>query len=119
MPRSVSLKRRRRRRPCWPPSRCGPKTRANGRRKPNFNLRRTRVSSIAIVFGVLLSILGVVVYGLAEVKSITALIPTFFGIALILLGLLARKEAMRMHAMHVAALLGLFGFFGGTFMGVR
>ncbi len=74
---------------------------------------------IAILFGVLLSILGVVIFGLAEVKSPTALIPTFFGVALILLGLLARIEKARMHAMHLAALVGLLGLGGGIWKGIQ
>lgn len=66
---------------------------------------------IAIVFGVLLGALGVGLYAAAEVKSITALIPSFFGIALLLLGQIARSggEKARMHTMHIAALLGLVG----------
>lgn len=64
---------------------------------------------IAILFGLALSILGGVLYALAEVRSVTALIPTFFGVALIVLGLLARIDKARMHVMHLAALLGLIG----------
>ena len=64
---------------------------------------------IAIVFGVLLCALGATLYALAESKSVTALIPAFFGIALIVLGVLALNEKYRMHAMHGAALLGLVG----------
>ena len=77
------------------------------------------MAPLAVSFGVLLSLLGGILYAMAEVKSVTALIPSFIGIALILLGLLARKENMRMHAMHLAALIGLVGFAGGAFMGIR
>ena len=66
---------------------------------------------IAMVFGGLLVILGLVLFGMAEVKSMTALIPSVFGLALIGLGLVARLGGKaRMHAMHVAALIGLVGF---------
>jgi len=45
-------------------------------------------------------------------KSITAMIPSFIGIALILLVLLAeRKPNARKHIMHLAVLIGLLGFF--------
>ena len=66
---------------------------------------------IAMVFGILLSVLGVVLFAIAEPghHSVTALIPTFFGVALIILGIVARQEKARMHAMHGAALLGLIG----------
>ncbi|MAN37610.1 MAG: hypothetical protein CMI21_08365 [Opitutae bacterium] len=45
-------------------------------------------------------------------KSVTAMIPAFIGIALILLVLLAeRKPNARKHIMHLAVLIGLLGFF--------
>ncbi len=70
---------------------------------------------IAILFGVLLTILGGGFYGYLAATSedkvsITALIPAFFGIPLIICGVLAAQEKLRMHVMHVAALLGLIGF---------
>lgn len=67
------------------------------------------------LFGALLTVLGVVLYALATPneetgrKSITALIPAFWGLALVVLGQLAEKEKWRMHAMHGAALLGVLG----------
>lgn len=67
------------------------------------------MAPLSILFGLLLSLLGVLLYTMSESKSPTALIPAFFGIALIVLGFLAFKEKMRKHAMHAAALLGLFG----------
>src|SRR5438552_2729759 len=70
----------------------------------NF-FRSVFVGPIAIVFGVLLSVLGVAFYFGTASASITPLIPTFFGIALILLGVAAFSEKARMHAMHGAALL--------------
>jgi hypothetical protein len=76
------------------------------------------VTPIAIAFGLLLSVLGVVVFALAEVKSPTALFPAYFGAALIILGLVARNDKARMHAMHFAALLGLVGLIGGIVMGI-
>ena len=67
------------------------------------------MAALSILFGLLLSLLGVLLYTMAESKSITALIPAFFGVALIVLGFLAFKENRRKHAMHGAALLGLIG----------
>jgi hypothetical protein len=77
-----------------------------------------RMAPIAMSFGFLLTILGIVLISLADTKSLTALIPSYVGIALILLGMLARSEKLRMHAMHVAALLGLVGLIGGLVMGI-
>jgi uncharacterized membrane protein len=76
------------------------------------------VAPIAIAFGVLLSILGCVIFALAEVKSPTALFPAYFGVALIILGVIARNEKARKHAMHLAAMLGLVGLVGGVVMGI-
>src|SRR4051812_39760745 len=69
------------------------------------------MAPIAIVFGGLLTLLGggfFVALGLVFSRA-TALIPPGFGVILIGLGLIARSERWRMHAMHVAALLGLAG----------
>ncbi len=68
------------------------------------------MAPIAIGFGVLLALLGAVMYIYTGMLQITALIPAFFGIPLIGLGVLARNDKFRMHAMHGAALLGLVGF---------
>lgn len=65
-----------------------------------------------IVFGLLLTALGLVGYLSAGAASVTALIPAFFGIVLLALGFLARAEALRKHAMHAAAVVALLGFAG-------
>src|SRR5262245_26305998 len=75
------------------------------------------MSSIAIVVGLVLTIYGAYSYSTAVEKSPTALIPAFFGIAFIGLGVLAMREKLRKHAMHLAALLGVIGFLGGAVMG--
>jgi multisubunit Na+/H+ antiporter MnhG subunit len=75
------------------------------------------VGPIAIGFGVALTILGIVLYRTSEPEhqSLTALIPSVFGLALVLCGQIARgtSEKARMHAMHVAAMIGLIGLIGG------
>jgi hypothetical protein len=77
------------------------------------------VPLIAIVFGVLLTALGVGLYVTSELdpKPLTALIPCAFGLVLVLLGQIARgSDKARMHAMHAAAMVGLIGFIGGVVM---
>jgi len=76
------------------------------------------MAPIAIVFGLILIVLGVGGY-LATMTSFTALIPAVLGLILLGLGMLARQEKMRMHAMHGAALIGLIGLLGGAAMIVR
>jgi hypothetical protein len=73
---------------------------------------------LTIVFGIVLVILGVVGYFASGGASVTALIPAFFGLPLLLLGFLARQENLRKHAMHAAVLVGLVGFLGAAFMAI-
>ena len=65
---------------------------------------------VSIGFGLFLIVVGLVGYFAAETQSPTALIPAGFGVLLIVLGFLARKESLRKHVMHAAALIGLIGF---------
>ncbi len=69
------------------------------------------MADTSIIFGALLAILGAYGYFGAEAdkRSLTALIPAGFGLVLILLGALARREALRKHAMHAAAAVALIG----------
>ena len=75
-----------------------------------------------MVYGGLLILLGVVGYfGLGR-ESVTALIPAFFGVPVMVLGLLAAKESLHRHVMHGAAALGVVGLLGtvsGLVKGVR
>ena len=66
----------------------------------------------AVIFGILLFLLGIVGYFNTGRASLTALIPSVFGLLLLISGLVARTERLRPHAMHAAALLGLIGLAG-------
>jgi ABC-type transport system involved in multi-copper enzyme maturation permease subunit len=79
----------------------------------------TGMSSTTMIFGVLLMLLGGAGYYLTGAASPTALIPTWFGLPLVALGYLSRSEAMRKHAMHAAATIGLVGCAGALFSLVR
>ena len=79
----------------------------------------TSMASTTIVFGVLLTLLGIGGYVLAGGVSPTALIPAFFGLPLVVLGFLARSESIRKHAMHAAAALALVGWAGAVFSLMR
>ena len=61
------------------------------------------------LFGLLLIVLGVASYVTTGRSSITAMIPAFFGAALVICALIARQESARKHAMHAAVALGLIG----------
>ena len=66
--------------------------------------------AITILFGVLLNVVGLIGFFATGAAHPTALIPCALGIVLLICGLLARNEKIRMHVMHVAVLIGLLGF---------
>jgi len=70
---------------------------------------------VSIVFGFLLSVLGLYGYfGMGRV-SITALIPLFIGVPIIILGLLAFNEKRIKDSMHAASVLVLLGLIGSVY----
>lgn len=71
----------------------------------------------AIVTGAVLVLLGVGFYAGVPPHSITALIPAFLGVLIAILGVVARNEKARRHAMHGAMLFGVIGILG-SLMGV-
>ena len=68
------------------------------------------MAKLTVVFGLLLIGNGIWGYTASESASVTALIPAFVGIALLLcaIGSIV-KPTLNMHLMHIAALLGLLG----------
>ncbi len=72
------------------------------------------MSSLAIWIGALLIAVGVGGYAGTGGTSFTALIPAFMGIPILLLGILGRRERLRRHAMHAAAVLAAIGFLGSA-----
>ena len=65
-----------------------------------------------ILFGLLLLAIGLGDYYFADVKQPMVLIPAVLGIAIFVCGAVAMQGAMRMLAIHVAALIGVIGFVG-------
>lgn len=65
---------------------------------------------VTVAIGVLLVIQGVGFYVVTAAKSITALIPAFVGLPILVLGLIAFRKSARGLAMHLAAALALVGF---------
>ncbi len=70
------------------------------------------MAKMSIIYGVIFILMGVVSYFGISSESITALIPAFIGIPMLILGWLALNEKYLKHAMHGAAILMLIGFFG-------
>ena len=70
------------------------------------------MAKLSIAYGVIFILMGLISYLGISSESITALIPAFFGIPMLVLGWLGLNEKWLKHAMHVAAVLMLLGFFG-------
>jgi uncharacterized membrane protein len=70
---------------------------------------------ISVVTGFLLSILGLYGYYGMEKISVTALIPLFLGVPIIVLGVLAFDEKKLKHTMHAASMLVLLGLLGSVY----
>jgi fucose 4-O-acetylase-like acetyltransferase len=70
------------------------------------------MAKVTIGFGVLLIVVGSIGFVLTGSAHPTALIPTWFGLALVILGALGRTEdaRKRMLWMHIAVTVGLVGF---------
>lgn len=66
----------------------------------------------SIILGIIFIVMGLYGYFGISSESITALIPTFFGIPLLILGWSGLNEKYLKHAMHGAAVLTLLGFAG-------
>jgi hypothetical protein len=70
------------------------------------------MSRFSIITGLILIVLAAVSYILSAGESWTALIPAIFGIPMVVLGCVAKKESARRHAMHTAVAIAMVGFFG-------
>ena len=67
---------------------------------------------ITVIFSLIYIALGLGGYFLTGTVHKTALIPAVIGIVLLILGLLAGNEKLRMHVMHAALLIGLLALLG-------
>ena len=78
----------------------------------------TAMVRISITLGILLILLGIGAYGYAltgERASITALIPAFFGLPILALGMAAARWSTRRSVfMHLIVVLAVLGFLGSA-----
>jgi hypothetical protein len=79
------------------------------------------MAKVTLIFAVLLVLLGLAGYLGTGSLHPTALIPTWFGLALGVFGYLAMSpsESRRKLFMHVNVTIGLLGFIGGAVEAVR
>jgi uncharacterized membrane protein len=75
------------------------------------------MAKLSIVVGIILILLGFISYFGISSESVTALIPTFIGIPMLVLGFMALNEKYSKHAMHGATILMIIGL-GGTVSGL-
>ena len=70
------------------------------------------MAKLTLIFALVLIVLGIAVYIATGSHAPTALIPTWFGVVLGILGLLANTDdaKRRMLFMHIAVTVGLVGF---------
>lgn len=68
--------------------------------------------TLTFTIGGILSALGIVAYLATGAASVTALIPTFVGVLLLICAALARKPALHRHSIHGALVIALLGAVG-------
>lgn len=76
-----------------------------------------RLTHSTLVLAVVLIVVGLVAYLATGRQSVTALIPAFLGVPLLVCALLARREGARRGALGTASVLALLGL-GGTASGL-
>jgi hypothetical protein len=64
--------------------------------------------------GLFLIVLGIIAYLVTGMTSITALIPTLFGIPITLSGLMARHPGRKTWSLYIAQALAILGFVGSV-----
>jgi hypothetical protein len=80
-----------------------------------FTIAGFTIPRIAIYEGAFLVLWGIVAYIISGQSSITAMIPSFMGAPLMILGILSeRMPNMRHHLMHAAMVLSLVMVMGGA-----
>ena len=79
-----------------------------------FRFLGQTIPNLAIISGLILIIWAFFSYFASGSSSFTALIPSFFGMPLFILGVLSnRDESRRHHYMHASMIFALFSAFGG------
>lgn len=72
----------------------------------------TPMTRLTLAVGGVLIVAGLIGFFASGAASVTALIPAFVGLLLVITGLVARKPDLTKHALHVAMVVALFGIVG-------
>ena len=79
-----------------------------------FTFLGNSIENIAMIYGIFLIVWWIGVTVLSDSQSITSLIPTIFGLPIIILSFFAKKFPDRKKLlMHIVVLIGLIIFLGG------
>ena len=79
-----------------------------------FKFLNQSMPRLTIIVGSLLILVGIFFYFITGMTSFTALIPSFFGLPLALVGYMAQIQPEKNHFwMHIAVSFGLLTFLGG------
>ena len=79
-----------------------------------FTFLGNSMENITIIYGIFLVVWGVVVTIFSYSQSITSLIPSIFGLTIIILSFFAKKFPNRKKLfMHIVVLIGFIIFLGG------
>lgn len=70
------------------------------------------MTKLTFGIGATLTVLGIVAYLVTGATSITALIPAFVGVLLLVCAAIARKPALRRHSIHAALVIAVLGAAG-------
>lgn len=70
------------------------------------------MTTLTYTIGGILTAVGIIAYVATGAVSITALIPTFVGVLLLICAALAHKPALRRHSIHAALMIALLGAAG-------
>ncbi|MCW4354015.1 hypothetical protein ONR57_11965 [Hoyosella sp. YIM 151337] len=70
------------------------------------------MTAVTLVVGAVLTIAGVIGYAVTGAESVTALIPSFVGLLMLIAGIIARNVNARRHAIHAALAIALLGALG-------
>jgi hypothetical protein len=70
------------------------------------------MTRLTFAIGGILTVVGIVAYVATGAASVTALIPTFVGLLLLVCAALARRPALHRHSIHAALVIALLGAAG-------
>ena len=72
------------------------------------------MTRLTFAIGGILTVLGLVAYVVTGAASVTALIPTFVGVLLLVCAALARRPTLRRHSIHAALVIAVLGAVGSV-----